>query len=640
MDDSHTNGVIFIAKKGTGYVKDERFTEDVEIERANLGTALNGDTVCVEILGKKGKRMAGAVESVLERVRTRFVGVLQTENGGYFLKPDNAKIHVDITLRTEDVKDIAVGTKLYVELEEWTNPKKSPVGNVLNVIGKSGEHEVEMQSIVFEHGFETSFASKIEEEAKDIAANKEISDADSERRDMRDVTTFTIDPFDAKDFDDALSIKYLDNGDVEIGIHIADVTHYVTPGSHLEAEARERATSIYLVDRTIPMLPEILSNDVCSLNPNEDRRTFSAVFVIDNQAGVKDRWFGETIIHSDKRFTYENAQDILNAGKGELYKELNTMNTLGKKLRKKRDKNGAISFETDEIQFKLDDKGVPLDVTRKKRQDTNKMIEDFMLLANEEVATYMFNNVAKKGKAGKDSTFVYRIHDLPNPDKIEELGIFIRALGYEFEAEGGKVSGKGINKLFDAIEGKPEEDLIKVATIRSMAKAIYSTKNVGHFGLAFKYYTHFTSPIRRYPDMMVHRIVKKHLNGEGMSDKETSDYLKMCARSSEREIEATRAERDSIKYKQVEYMLDKIGQEFDGTITGVTEWGIYVEDEHSKAEGLVRISNLGGDYYTLDKAKYRIVGERAKKAFALGDKVKIKLTAADLEAKTLDFVLV
>ena len=628
-------GVIFVARRGIGYVTDKNFDSDIEIQNQNMGTALSGDTVKVEVLGKKNGRFQGKIEEVVSRTKTRFVGVLEKDGEGFYLKPDNPRIHVDIGLNKKEVSTLDPGTKLYVEMGEWNDSRKNPTGHVIEVLGKKGSHEVEMQSIIFEHGFETAFARRIEEEAKQIASKKEITEADKDRRDMRGITTFTIDPHDAKDFDDAISMQKLPDGNIEIGIHIADVTHYVRPGSHLEEEARNRATSIYLVDRTIPMLPEILSNDVCSLVPNEDRRTFSAVFVVDENAQIKSRWFGETIIHSNKRFTYEEAQNILNKGEGVLFDELQTLSNLAKNLRQARSKKGMVEFDQDEIAFELDDKGVPVRVYKKKRQNTNKMIEDFMLLANEEVATHMYNHTKKS--SGKDNVFVYRIHDKPDPDRIEQLGIFIRAIGYEFDTNEGKVSAKDINKLFDQIKGKPEENLIKVATIRSMAKAVYSTKNIGHFGLAFKYYTHFTSPIRRYPDMMVHRIIKNHLNGTKVSDKEIAEYNYLAIKSSEREVEAVKAERDSIKYKQVEFMMDKVGQEFDGVVTGVTDFGVFVEEINSKAEGLVRMSSIGEDYFVLDAQKYRVVGDRSKKTFSLGDSVRVKLIAASLDTRTLDF---
>lgn len=638
-DHHHAEGVIFVARRGIGFVTDPNFKDDIEVQNQDLDVALSGDTVRVEILGKKNDRFQGRVEKVVSRAKDRFVGTLEQDEEGFFLRPDSERVHVDINLKKNEVKNFKVGTKLLVEMNAWTNARKNPTGHVLEVFGKKGEHEVEMQSIIYEHGFESAFPEKIEKEAEEIAKQKKITDQDVEkRRDFRSITTFTIDPHDAKDFDDALSIQTLKNGDIEVGIHIADVTHYVRPDTALEEEAQKRATSIYLVDRTIPMLPEVLSNDVCSLNPNEDRRTFSAVFVLDKNANVKDRFFGETIIHSNKRFTYEEAQKILDNGEGILYDELNTLNELAKKLREKREKNGAVSFDQEEVEFELDKKGKPTKIYKKVRQDTNRMIEDFMLLANEEVATHMYKHT--KRRDGKDNIFVYRIHDQPDPDRIEELGIFIRAIGYEFDTNKGEVSSKQLNKLFEEIKGKPEENLIKVATIRSMAKAVYSTKNIGHFGLAFKYYTHFTSPIRRYPDMMVHRILKNHLKGTPASAKEIAEYNYLAIKSSEREVEAIQAERDSIKYKQVEYMLDKVGQEFNGVVTGVTDFGIFVEETKIKAEGLVRMSTIGGDYYILDQQKYRVVGERSKKSFTLGDTVKVKLVAASLDSRTLDFEFV
>lgn len=634
-DSRNAEGVIFITRRGTGYITDSRFEEDIEIKNQNLDTALNGDTVSVEILGKEDGRVQGHVSKVIKRTRTRFVGTLERDDDTFFLRPDDEKIHVDIALKKNDVAAVDPGTKLYVEMHEWKDARKNPTGHVLEIIGKKGTHAVEMQSIILEHGFETAFPRRIEEEASSIKAESALTQKDASRRDMRGTPTFTIDPHDAKDFDDALSVRKFQNGDVEIGVHIADVTHYVRPGSLIDEEAKERGTSVYLVDRTIPMLPEALSNDVCSLSPGEDKRTFSAIFTMNGNAEVKDRWFGETIIHSNKRFTYEEAQDVLDQGNGLLFDELSTVRSLAQKLRAKR---GAVEFDQDEIGFELDKSGKPIRIYRKLRQDTNKMIEDFMLLANREVATHMYEN--SKKTAGRDNVFVYRIHDVPDPEKIEELGIFIRAIGYEFDTKQGIVSAQDINKLFKEIAGKPEENLIKTATIRSMAKAVYSTKNIGHFGLSFKYYTHFTSPIRRYPDMMVHRILRNHLNKTPISDKEMSEYSYLAIKSSEREVEAVQAERDSIKYKQVEYMQSKVGEQFDAIVSGVTEYGIFVEDTATKAEGLVRISTMNGDYYLFEPKKYRLVGEKNKKTFALGDTVKVKLTKADLDSRTLDFELV
>lgn len=639
-DENPIKGVISINRRGVGFVTNVDFDEDIEIQHQYLNTALHGDIVTLHILPhEEGKRINGAVHSILERSRTEFVGTIEHKNNLVFLKPDDNRFYQDLMLPKEDVDKIDSGTKAYVKMHLWTDPRKNPEGEIIKVLGKKGEHEVEMQSIIFEHGFETTFFPAIEKEAEKFKSQKAITEKDLEsRRDVRGITTFTIDPRDAKDFDDALSVDMRENGDIEIGIHIADVSHYVRPGSLVDNEARKRATSIYLVDRTIPMLPEVLSNDVCSLVPNEDRRTFSAMFVLSPDAEVKERWFGETIIHSNKRFTYEEAQEILTKKEGVLYNELNTLNTLSKKIRKRRAESGAISFEQDEVAFELDKTGKPIRIYKKKRQDTNLLIEDFMLLANREVATYVFDLV-KKHKGGK-SAFVYRIHDMPNPEKIEELAIFLRAIGYDLKTSEGRVSGKDINALFKEIEGTPEEHLIKTATIRSMAKAVYSTKNIGHFSLAFKYYTHFTSPIRRYPDVMVHRILKSFLNKQPLSAKELSDYEQLTILSSQREIEAVRAERDSIKYKQVEYMMNHIGEEFKGVIVGVTEWGVYVEEIETRAEGLVRVGNIKGDYFNLEPKKYRLIGEKTKKKFSLGDEVKVKLKKADLESRQLDFVFV
>ncbi len=429
----------------------------------------------------------------------------------------------------------------------------------------------------------------------------------------------------------------LADGKVEIGIHIADVSHYVREGDIIDEEAQARGTSIYLVDRVIPMLPEVLSNDLCSLRPNEDRLAFSALFVLDADAHIVDEWYGQTIIHSDKRFSYEEAQEVLDAGAGEHHDALATMMTLGRKLRKRRYASGAIAFEQPEVRFELDSAGKPIRAYTKVRTETMLMIEDFMLLANQKVTEYIYTLTKTKER---DAAFIYRVHDSPNPDKIEELALFIHALGYEFETHKGVVTAKNINKLLKEVEGKPEENLIKTATIRSMAKAVYSTKNIGHFGLAFKYYTHFTSPIRRYPDLMAHRMLRTHLDGSPIGSREMARYETLAIRSSEREMYAVKAERDSIKYKQVEFMMDKVGQSFAGVITGVADWGVYVQEKESQAEGLVRLSAIRGDYYNHEPKQYRIKGEKTGGAYALGDEVKIKLTRASLEDRQLDFELV
>ncbi|MDR3558022.1 MAG: VacB/RNase II family 3'-5' exoribonuclease, partial [Candidatus Pacebacteria bacterium] len=458
------------------------------------------------------------------------------------------------------------------------------------------------------------------------------------RRDVRDTLTFTIDPFDAKDYDDAISYKNLNNGTYEIGVHIADVSHYVRPGTAIDTEALKRATSIYLVDRTIPMLPEVLSNGVCSLMPDVDRLAFSAIFIMNDKAEVLDRWFGRTIIHSAKRFTYETAQDSIIGKSKEYSEELVKLNDISKILKEKKFAAGAIEFEQDEIKFKLDENGKPLGVYRKTRFDAHKLVEEFMLLANREVAKFIHDQIKEKGP--RDTGAIYRVHDLPDPERMTELAEFAKALGYTLHTDKGKVKAQDIKSLLKQIEGTPHEALLATAMIRSMQKAVYSTKNIGHFGLAFDYYTHFTSPIRRYPDLLVHRILAQHLHGEPFGDRDIVAFGKIAEHSTDREISAAQAERASIKLKQVEYMSERIGQSFDGVISGVSEWGIYVEEKETKSEGMVNIRNLGDDYWNFDKKTYSIVGERTKKRYTLGDPIKFKISSADIERKMLDFEIV
>ncbi|MCA9359370.1 ribonuclease R [Candidatus Kaiserbacteria bacterium] len=643
MNNIH-EGVIMIRGKGTGFVAHPDLEEDVVIERESLGFALDGDTVEVKLKNKvPGRRQEGTVERVVKQAHRELIGVVKERNEGgstiKFVQPDNRRIHIRPILPQAGVNDLDM--KVVVEIEQWANPLLDPTAKIVEVIGRAGDHETEMQAIIRSGGFSKEFPESVQQAAHELFENKEqiFADAlkDPKRRDMRGITTMTIDPADAKDFDDALSCQTLENGNIEIGIHIADVSHYVRSGEPLDVEAVERGTSVYLVDRVIPMLPEVLSNDLCSLRPNEDRLAFSAVFELTPQADIVNAWYGQTVIHSDKRFSYEDAQTVLDKNEGDYLAELTTMMTLGRILRRKRYANGAIAFEQPEVKFELDERGAPIRAYKKHRTETMLMIEDFMLLANREVSTFINH---KSKDLNRDLSFVYRIHDVPNPDRIEELATFVHALGYEFETKGGVVEAKAINQLMKAVEGKPEENLIKTASIRSMAKAVYSTKNIGHFGLAFKFYSHFTSPIRRYPDLMAHRMLRHHLDNEVIGPKETAKYEQIAIQSSAREAEAVSAERDSIKFKQVEYMLNKVGEEFDGIITGVADWGIYVQESGSMAEGMVKLSSIKSDYFEHEAKKYRIKGQRTGKIYRLGDEVKVKLVRADKDEKQLDFELV
>ena len=633
-------GALMVRGRGIGFFKHPDFEEDVVIQTENLGKALDGDIVSIRIKPEKNDqgRSEGVVLDVVKRAFRELIGTIKHESGKYIFHADNRRIHI----RPEvlDAENNLLDKKVVVEIDTWPDDAAQPTVRVTDILGPVGDHETEMQAIIRGGGFAGDFPPEVQQAAEDLNANREQifadAEADEKRRDMRSVETFTIDPADAKDFDDALSYQELEDGRYEIGIHIADVSHYVTEGDTIDCEARERATSVYLVDRVIPMLPEILSNDLCSLRPNEDRLAFSAVFTLGADGTIHDEWYGQTIIHSDTRFTYEDAQAVLDTGDGDHHTALDMMMTIGRILRKQRHKAGAIAFEQPEVRFELDERGAPIRAYTKERTETMQMIEDFMLLANQQVAKHI-NTLSEK--RDQDPAFIYRIHDTPSPDRIEELGTFVRALGYQFETDDGEVKAKTLNKLMADVEGSPEENLIKTATIRTMAKAVYSTKNIGHFGLAFTYYTHFTSPIRRYPDLMVHRLLRRHLDGTTISSKELSKYEKLSVQSSEREVEAVSAERDSIKFKQVEYMANSVGETFDGIVTGVTDWGVYVQEKATQAEGMIRLGNLGDDYYVHDKSKYHVKGEKTGETFRLGDEIRIKLTRADVEERQLDFIL-
>ncbi len=633
-------GMIRINSRGFGYVDVPDKDEDIEIPPELLNMALHRDIVkIVPKPRRRNGRIRGEVVEIVKRSKTRFVGILEKEGNFTFFKPDDRRCYIDFIIERDEKKDIPENQKVAVEITRWTTPKKNPLAKIVEVLGPIGTNETEMHSIVAELGFDWDFPKEVLKEANSLEANKEefFKKETPKRRDFRNVPTFTIDPSDAKDFDDAISVLALPNGNVQIGIHIADVSAYMLPNSAIDKEAQKRATSIYLVDRTIPMLPEALSNDLCSLMPDSNRLAFSAVFEMTTTGNVVDRWFGETVIHSNKRFSYKDAQTILDNGDGELWGELKIAETISNALRKKRFKNGSIAFETDEIKFKLDSHGLPISAFRKERLKTMLLIEDLMLLANKEVAKWVAKQISKNNSKG---VFVWRVHDTPKANKIEELSLFLKALGYELQHKNGIVQAEDINKLFDELNGKPEQEMIETAIIRSMAKAIYSTKNIGHFGLAFDYYTHFTSPIRRYPDVMVHRIVKSHLAGKPIQgDQAYLWHERMCTQSSEREVSAMEAERDSIKLKQVEYMSNHIGEEFEGVITGINDWGIFIEEKTTMAEGLVRTSSLRDDFYELDKHGFRLIGSRTGKTLSLGDKVKVKLKGVSVENKTIDWEL-
>jgi ribonuclease R len=630
--------------KGTGFVSIPDSDEDVVIEREALGFGLDGDIVELQVKPKvPGKRLEGRVTRVITRTWRELIGTVKERvvdgNKQYYLAPDNHRIHVRPVLSTATGNDL--GMKVAVEITSWTTEQTDPICTITETLGRAGDHETEMQAIIRSGGFTKAFPEAVQEEAHTLYERREeiFAEAikDPKRRDMRGITTMTIDPHDAKDFDDALSLRTLENGNFEVGIHIADVSHYVTIGSLLDQEAKERGTSVYLVDRVIPMLPEVLSNDLCSLRPHEDRLAFSAIFEITPDARIVNEWYGQTIINSDRRFAYEEAQGVLDAGAGDYFDELTTMMTLGRILRKRRFANGAIAFEQPEVKFELDERGAPIRAYKKERVETMLMIEDFMLMANEQVATHIYNLSQKKGR---DMAFIYRIHDVPNPDKIEELALFLKVLGYEFEVHKGIVKATEINKLLKAVTGTPEENLIKTATIRSMAKAVYSTRNIGHFGLAFKFYSHFTSPIRRYPDLLAHRLLRLHLDNTPISASEQAKFEGISIQSSKREMEAVAAERDSIKFKQVEFMQKNVGREFDAVITGVADWGIYVQEQEALCEGMVKLASMKGDFYEHQATKYQVRGQKTGKVYRLGDAVRVKLVRADAEERQLDFEMV
>ncbi|HKK41261.1 MAG TPA: ribonuclease R [Bacteroidales bacterium] len=624
-------GTVDMTRMGYGFINTEDLDEDVFVTARNLKTALHGDRVKVRLFArKKGARPEGEVVEIIERWRTSFVGTVEVMPNFAFLIPDNKNMPFDLFIPSSKLNGAKQGQKAVAKVIEWDSKSKNPVAEIIDVLGEPGVHETEMHAILAEFELPYAFTDEVEHDAEKINAVITADDIKA-RRDFRDIPTFTIDPADARDFDDALSLRKLDSGNWEVGVHIADVTHYVKGDSLLEEEAKQRATSVYLVDRVVPMLPERLSNHICSLNPSEDKLTYSAVFELNDKSEVVSEWFGRTIINSDKRFSYSEAQMVIDTGEGDMKEQVQVLHRLAQQFRDKRFAAGAFSFEKVEVSFELDEKGKPLAIKFRDMGTANQLIEEFMLLANKKVAEYV-------GKKIKGKTFVYRIHDRPDPEKISNFSHFITRFGYKLADDEKSSLPKAMNKLLHDVEGKKEQNIIETLALRAMAKAVYSTDNIGHYGLSFKYYTHFTSPIRRYPDMMVHRLLTSYLAEETPERKEK--IQKLCDHSSKMERLASEAERASVKYKQVEYMSDKTGRVFEGIISGVTEWGIYVEIVENHCEGMVSIRDLDDDYYEYDEECYCLKGRSTGKVFTLGDKVSIEVVRADLQKKQLDYRLV
>ena len=627
-------GVVQMLSSGSLYVIVEGADKDIFVDRRNAARALDGDRVRVAITRRRASGdPEGQVVEVIERADRNFVGTIEKTRSHAFVRVASKGMPVDIFI-DKGVDKLTDGDKVVVRIVGWEPESKCPTGRVVSILGKEGDNTAEMHAILAEYNLPYNFPKEVEEEANKIS-DKITEEEYAKRRDCRQVTTFTIDPADAKDFDDAVSLRVLENGHWEVGVHIADVTHYVQEGTIVEQEARERATSVYLVDRTIPMLPERLSNELCSLRPHEEKLCFSAIFEMDSEANVVGEWFGRTVILSDRRFTYEEAQAIIEGGEGDFRQEILTLNTLAQKLRARRFESGSIAFDREEAKFKLDAEGKPLGVYFKVQKEANQLIEEFMLLANRAVSTFIGS---KKNKQGKAKTFVYRVHDKPDADKLARFANFILKFGYYFDVRKGREVARQMNSLMGQIKGKSEENVVSILAVRTMQKAYYSTENIGHYGLSFPYYSHFTSPIRRYPDMMLHRLLAHYLEGGNSVDSEAVEEL--CEHSSDMEARAAEAERASIKYKMVEFMKERVGEEFVGSISGVTEWGLYVELADTHIEGMVALRDLSDEFYLFDEEEYAAVGTRSGRKFVLGDRVRIRVKGADLRLKQLDFEMV
>lgn len=624
-------GTIDVVKSGDGFVVVEGVEKDIYIHKNNINQALHGDTVKVKrVHNTKSSRKEGIVTEIVARKREHFIGVVDKRSKFCFVKPDHPAIQVDFFVSEKDELNAKHNDKVVVQLKEWRKKDKNPTGIITEILGQAGSNDIEMKSILIENGFFTSFPQDVLEEAENISATIPKSEI-KKRKDFRNTLTFTIDPDDAKDFDDAISFEKITDDTFQVGVHIADVSHYVQEDTILDKEAIKRATSVYLVDRVAPMLPEHISNIICSLRPNEDKLCFAAVFIIDKNAKVLETWYGKTIVHSNKRFTYNEAQDVIE-GKSNLYAyEINTLNHLAKQLRKDRFYNGSINFDAPETKFKLDENGKPIGIFVKERKDAHMLIEEFMLLANRSVAQF----IGKEKNASGKVPMVYRIHDMPNMEKLQDFALFAARFGYRIQFDNPKQIAKTLNILMEKIQGKAEQNVLESLAIRTMAKAIYTIKNIGHYGLGFEYYTHFTSPIRRYPDLIVHRLLQAILEGNKLPDTQNIEYK--CKHSSEREKAAAEAERTSVKYKMAEYMLDRIGETFDGVISGVKNWGLYVELPQYNCEGLLRIEQLLDDSYTYDEKNMQFVGKKTNNKYQLGDSIRVTLSHIDMEKKTIDF---